>query len=75
MSQHFNWRRLHDPNQERGDNRAWRTQLTDIVLNDDEVRKMAGDAARPIYSHSATFSAIASSPMTFTMKQSHFFPR
>lgn len=39
MKQHFNWRRLHDPNQERGDDRAWRTQLTDIVLHDDEVRE------------------------------------
>jgi hypothetical protein len=39
MKQHFNWRRLRDPNQERGDNRAWRTELTDLVLHDDEVKE------------------------------------
>lgn len=39
MKQHFNWRRLRDPNQERADNRAWRQQLTDLVLSDDELRE------------------------------------
>jgi hypothetical protein len=39
MKQHFNWRRLRDPSSERGDNRAWRTELTDIVLHDDELRE------------------------------------
>ena len=36
---HFNWRKLRDPAQERGDNRAWRTQLTRMVLEDDELRE------------------------------------
>jgi hypothetical protein len=35
---HFNWRRLRDPSAERGDNQAWRTELTDIVLHNDVVR-------------------------------------
>lgn len=36
---HYDWRRLKDANQERGDNRAWRAELTDIVLHDDEVKE------------------------------------
>ncbi len=39
MKQHFNWRKLRDPFSERGDNRAWRAELTDIVLHDDEVKE------------------------------------
>jgi hypothetical protein len=37
--QHFNWRRLRSPDSERGDNRAWRTELTALVLTDDTVRE------------------------------------
>jgi hypothetical protein len=36
---HFNWRKLRDPNQERGDNRAWRAQLTQLVIDDEKVRE------------------------------------
>jgi hypothetical protein len=36
---HFNWRKLRDPTAERGDNQAWRTELTDIVLHDDAVKE------------------------------------
>jgi hypothetical protein len=39
MKQHFNWRRLRDPNQERGDNRAWRAELTELVLADEEIKE------------------------------------
>ncbi len=37
-TQHFNWRRLRDPNQERGDNRAWRAELTELVRLDPDLR-------------------------------------
>ena len=36
---HFNWRRLRDARQEGGINRAWRAELTALVLNDPEVRE------------------------------------
>jgi hypothetical protein len=36
---HFNWRKLRDPNQERGDNRAWRSHLIATVLDDEEARE------------------------------------
>jgi hypothetical protein len=36
---HFNWRRLRDPNQERCDNRLWRTELTALVMDNEEVRE------------------------------------
>ena len=35
----FQWRRLRDMNQEKGDNRAYRAELTDLVLSDPEVRE------------------------------------
>jgi hypothetical protein len=36
---HFNWRRLRDPRQEKADNRLWRSQLTAMVLEDEECRE------------------------------------
>jgi hypothetical protein len=39
MTQHFNWRRLRDPSAERGDNQAWRMELTDIVTHNAEVKE------------------------------------
>lgn len=36
---HFNWRKLRDPDAERGDNREWRAQLTAMVLTDEECRE------------------------------------
>jgi hypothetical protein len=36
---HFNWRRLRDPNQEGGVNRAWRTELTAMVQADEVLRE------------------------------------
>ena len=36
---HFDYRRLHDPNAERGDNRAWREELTTLVQLDDELHE------------------------------------
>lgn len=36
---HFNWRKLRDPNQELGVNRLWRTELTAMVQNDEELRE------------------------------------
>jgi hypothetical protein len=36
---HFNWRKLRDPHQERADNKAWRSQLTAMVLEDEECRE------------------------------------
>ncbi len=38
---HFNWRKLHDPNQEKGDNRRYRAELTKLVQEDDAVREDA----------------------------------
>jgi hypothetical protein len=35
----FDWRRLRDPNQENGINRQWRTDLTALVMADDELRE------------------------------------
>lgn len=37
--QHFNWRALRDPDQEGGDNKAHRATLTDLVLNDDQIKE------------------------------------
>lgn len=39
MNQHFNWRRLRDPSQERGDNRAWRAELTQLAIDNDDIRE------------------------------------
>jgi hypothetical protein len=39
VTRHFHWRKLRDPTQERADNRAWRTELTRLVLEDDEMRE------------------------------------
>jgi hypothetical protein len=36
---HFNWRKLRDPDAERGDNLAWRAELTTLVQLDDELRE------------------------------------
>jgi hypothetical protein len=36
---HFDWRRLRDSNQERADNRAWRSHLTQLVIDDPEIRE------------------------------------
>jgi hypothetical protein len=36
---HFNWRRLRDPRQEKADNRLWRSQLTAMVLDDEECKE------------------------------------
>lgn len=36
---HFNWRKLRDPRQEKADNRLWRSQLTAMVLEDEECRE------------------------------------
>lgn len=35
----FPWRRLRDPNQERGDNRVFRAELTALVLEDEQVKE------------------------------------
>ena len=35
----FNWRRLRDPTQERCDNKRWRTELTLMVQENDELRE------------------------------------
>lgn len=35
---HFNWRKLRDPTQEKGDNRAWRAELTVLAQVDEELR-------------------------------------
>ena len=35
----FNWRALRDPNQERSDNRRWRAELTQLVIDDEKVRE------------------------------------
>jgi hypothetical protein len=35
----FPWRKLRDPNQERGDNRVYRAELTALVLEDEQVRE------------------------------------
>jgi hypothetical protein len=35
----FDWRRLHDGRQEKGDNRRWRMELTRIVVEDQEARE------------------------------------
>jgi len=37
----FNWRKLRDLNQENGDNRAYRSELTELVLRDPEIREDA----------------------------------
>jgi hypothetical protein len=39
VTQHFDWRRLRLPTAERGDNAAWREELTDIVLHKDDVKE------------------------------------
>jgi len=36
---HFNWRKLRDPSQEKGDNKAWRAELTLLVQEDEELRE------------------------------------
>lgn len=36
---HFNWRRLKDSNQPRGDNKLWRTELTALALTDEQVKE------------------------------------
>ena len=36
---HFDWRRLRDLNQEGGDNRRWRAELTKLVQDDPQVRE------------------------------------
>jgi hypothetical protein len=36
---HFNWRKLRDPDAERGDNRLWRAELTAMVMTDEQVRE------------------------------------
>jgi hypothetical protein len=36
---HYNWRKLRDPSQEKGDNRAWRAELTVLVQENDELRE------------------------------------
>ena len=36
---HFAWRRLRDPRQEKADNRLWRSQLTAMVLDDEECKE------------------------------------
>jgi hypothetical protein len=35
----FNWRKLRDPDQEKGDNRRYRAELTALVLSDDQVKE------------------------------------
>ena len=35
----FPWRKLRDPNQERGDNRVFRAELTALVMADEQVRE------------------------------------
>jgi len=39
MSQHFDWRKLRDLRQEKGDNRRWRAELTQQVLENSQVRE------------------------------------
>ena len=36
---HFNWRRLRDASQEKGDNKAWRAELTVLAQVDEELRE------------------------------------
>lgn len=37
--QHFNWRKLRDPDQEKCENRVWRSKLTEMVLADEELKE------------------------------------
>jgi hypothetical protein len=36
---HFNWRKLRDPSQENFDNKRWRSELTVLVQEDEQVRE------------------------------------
>ena len=39
MSEHFNWRKLKDPNAEGKDNKRWRVELAAMCMDDPEVRE------------------------------------
>jgi hypothetical protein len=39
IAQHFDWRRLHADNQPKGDNRAWREELTALVLANERIKE------------------------------------